>query len=99
MTRVISDVALAKGPLPRSAADPPHQKVIDSRELACCRDGRRLVMVELRNAGELDDQALMPHRFCQLIDKLTARDTDFLALAFHRKKAENGDIAANESGL
>ena len=54
-------------------------------------DGRRLVTVELRNAGELGDQALLPHRFCRLIDKLTARDTDFLALAVHRKKAENGD--------
>ena len=43
------------------------------------------------NAGELGDQALMPHRFCRLIDKLTARDTDFLALALHRKKAKNGD--------
>ena len=54
-------------------------------------DGRRLVMVELPNAGELDDQALMPHRLCRLIDKLTTRDTDFLALAVHRKKDENGD--------
>ena len=54
-------------------------------------DGRRLAMVELCNAGELDDQALLPHRFCRLIEKLTDRDTDFLALALHRKKAENGD--------
>ena len=54
-------------------------------------DGRRLVMAELRNAGELDDQALMPHRFCRLIDKLTARDTDFLAIAVHREKTEKGD--------
>jgi len=54
-------------------------------------DGRRLVMAKLRNAGELDDQALMPHQFCRLIEKLTDKDTDFLALALHRKKAENGD--------
>ena len=53
-------------------------------------DGRRLAMVELRNAGELDDKVLMPHRFCRLIEKLTARDTDFLALAVHRQKAEKG---------
>ena len=43
-------------------------------------DGRRLVMVELRNCGELDDQALLPHRFCRLVDELTERDTDFLAI-------------------
>ena len=53
-------------------------------------DGRRLVMVELRNCGELGDQALLPHRFCRLVDKLTARDTDFLALAVERQKAEKG---------
>ncbi|MBN2561561.1 MAG: DNA polymerase III subunit beta [Phycisphaerae bacterium] len=54
-------------------------------------DGRRLVTVELRNAGELDGVALMPHRFCRLIEKLTDRDTDFLALAVHREKNEKGD--------
>ena len=54
-------------------------------------DGRRLVMVELRNAGEFDDQALLPHRFCRLIEKLTDRGTDFLALAVQREKVENGD--------
>lgn len=54
-------------------------------------DGRRLVMVELRNCGELDDQALLPHRFCRLIDKLTARDTDFLAIAVHRETNEKGE--------
>jgi DNA polymerase III sliding clamp (beta) subunit (PCNA family) len=54
-------------------------------------DGRRLVMVELRNCGELDDQALMPHRFCRLIDKLTDRDTDFLAIAVHRETNEKGE--------
>ena len=54
-------------------------------------DGRRLVTVELRNAGELDDQALMPHRLCRLIDKLTDRETDFLALAVQREKTEKGD--------
>lgn len=54
-------------------------------------DGRRLVMVELRNAGELDDKAMMPHRFCRLIEKLTARDTDFVAMAVHREKTDKGD--------
>ncbi len=54
-------------------------------------DGRRLVMVELRNCGELGDQALLPHRFCRLIDKLTDRDTDFLAIAVHREKTEKGE--------
>ena len=54
-------------------------------------DGRRLVMVELQNCGELDDQALLPHRFCRLIDKLTERDTDFLAVAIHRETNEKGE--------
>ena len=54
-------------------------------------DGRRLVTVELRNAGELDGLALMPHRFCRLIDKLTDRDTDFLAIAVHRETNEKGE--------
>jgi DNA polymerase-3 subunit beta len=54
-------------------------------------DGRRLVMVQLRNCGELDDQALLPHRFCRLIDKLTERDTDFLAIAVHRETNEKGE--------
>ena len=54
-------------------------------------DGRRLVMVELGNAGELGDQALMPHRFCRVIEKLTDRNTDFLALSVRREQAENGD--------
>jgi DNA polymerase-3 subunit beta len=54
-------------------------------------DGRRLVMVELRNCGELGDQALLPHRFCRLIDKLTDRDTDFLAIAVHRETNEKGE--------
>ncbi len=54
-------------------------------------DGRRLVMVELRHADQLDDQALMPQRFCRLIEKLTDRDTDCLALAVHREKSDNGD--------
>jgi DNA polymerase-3 subunit beta len=57
-------------------------------------DGRRLVMVELRNCGELDDQVLLPYRFCRLIDKLTARDTDFLALAVHRETNEKGESLA-----
>ena len=54
-------------------------------------DGRRLVMVELRNCGELDDQALLPYRFCRLIEKLTDRDTDFLAIAVHRETNEKGE--------
>jgi DNA polymerase-3 subunit beta len=54
-------------------------------------DGRRLVMVELRNCGELGDQALLPHRFCRLIEKLTDRDTDFLAIAVHRETNEKGE--------
>ena len=54
-------------------------------------DGRRLVTVELRDAGELDGLALMPHRFCRLIEKLTDRDTDFLAIAVHRETNEKGE--------
>jgi DNA polymerase-3 subunit beta len=54
-------------------------------------DGRRLVIVELPNCGELDDQVLLPHRFCRLIDKLTERGTDFLAIAVHRETNEKGD--------
>ena len=53
-------------------------------------DGRRLVTVELRNCGDLGDQALLPHRFCRLIDKLTDRNTDFLAIAVHRETNDKG---------
>jgi DNA polymerase-3 subunit beta len=54
-------------------------------------DGRRLVTVELREADELDGKALLPQRFCRLIEKFTARAADFLVLAVQRRPDEKGE--------
>jgi DNA polymerase-3 subunit beta len=54
-------------------------------------DGRRLVMVELREAGQLEVQTLLPQRFCKLIEKYTAKDTEFLVLAVQTEKNDKGE--------
>ena len=86
----VASHAVAKEPS-RYAIDGILLESNDKGSRLVATDGRRLVMVELRNCGELDDQALLPHRFCRLIDKLTDRDTDFLAIAVHRETNEKGD--------
>jgi DNA polymerase-3 subunit beta len=53
-------------------------------------DGRRLVIVELGHAGELNGKAILPQRFCRLIEKFTDKHTDFLVLAVQRDQAEKG---------
>jgi DNA polymerase-3 subunit beta len=54
-------------------------------------DGRRLVMVELRDAGQLDDQLILPQRFCRLIEKFTGKDTDYLVLSTQRAHNDKGE--------
>jgi hypothetical protein len=54
-------------------------------------DGRRLVMVELRDAGQLDDQLILPQRFCRLIEKFTGKDTDYLVLSTQREHNDKGE--------
>ena len=54
-------------------------------------DGRRMVLADLRQADVLNDQVIMPQRCCTLIQKLTARDADFLAVAVHREKTDKGE--------
>jgi DNA polymerase-3 subunit beta len=86
----VASHAVAKEPS-RYAIDGILFESNDKGSCLVATDGRRLVMVELRNCGELGDQALLPHRFCRLIEKLTDRDTDFLAIAVHRETNEKGE--------
>ncbi len=52
-------------------------------------DGRRLIIVELREAGELDATSILPQRFCHLIQKFTTKVTDFLVLALQQEQTDD----------
>jgi DNA polymerase-3 subunit beta len=86
----VASVAVAREPS-RYAINGILLESNDSGTRLVATDGRRLVMVELRDAGQLDDQLILPARFCRLIEKFTGKDTDYLVLSTQREHNDKGE--------
>jgi DNA polymerase-3 subunit beta len=84
----VASVAVAREPS-RYAIDGMLLESNDKGTRLVATDGRRMVIVDLRDAGQLDGQAILPSSFCRLIEKFTTKDTDYVALAVQREQAES----------
>jgi DNA polymerase-3 subunit beta len=83
----VASVAVAREPS-RYAIDGMLLESSDKGTRLVATDGRRMVIVNLRDAGQLDGQAILPSGLCRLIEKFTTKDTDYVALAVQREQAE-----------
>jgi DNA polymerase-3 subunit beta len=83
----VASVAVAREPS-RYAIDGMLLESSDKGTRLVATDGRRMVIVDLRDAGQLDGQAILPSSFCRLIERFTPKDLDYVALAVQREQAE-----------